>query len=71
MPWDVLRPFATAPRTACEIAAMTAETITAAAAGTWTLGELAVNRVGFGAMRLTDAELAGLDVLQARCVGDE
>ncbi|MFF3615501.1 aldo/keto reductase [Streptomyces sp. NPDC002580] len=32
---------------------MTAETITAAAAGTWTLGELTVNRVGFGAMRLT------------------
>ncbi|MEW2168127.1 aldo/keto reductase [Streptomyces sp. NPDC007084] len=32
---------------------MTAETITAAAAGTWTLGDLTVNRVGFGAMRLT------------------
>ncbi|MER5383583.1 aldo/keto reductase [Streptomyces sp. NPDC002688] len=32
---------------------MTAETITAAAAGTWTLGELTVNRIGFGAMRLT------------------
>jgi aryl-alcohol dehydrogenase-like predicted oxidoreductase len=31
---------------------MTAETITAAAAGTWTLGELTVNRIGFGAMRL-------------------
>lgn len=28
-------------------------TITAAAAGTWTLGDLTVNRVGFGAMRLT------------------
>ena len=27
--------------------------ITAAAAGTWTLGDLTVNRVGFGAMRLT------------------
>jgi pyridoxine 4-dehydrogenase len=30
-----------------------AETITAAAAGTWTLGDLTVNRLGFGAMRLT------------------
>ncbi|MFD7258619.1 aldo/keto reductase [Streptomyces sp. NPDC059874] len=29
------------------------ETITAAAAGTWTLGDLTVNRIGFGAMRLT------------------
>ncbi|MER6241639.1 oxidoreductase [Streptomyces griseorubiginosus] len=32
---------------------MTSETITADAAGTWTLGDLTVNRVGFGAMRLT------------------
>ncbi|WP_404959968.1 aldo/keto reductase [Streptomyces sp. 147326] len=32
---------------------MTSETITAAAAGTWPLGDLTVNRVGFGAMRLT------------------
>ncbi|MFF0096263.1 aldo/keto reductase [Streptomyces canus] len=32
---------------------MTSETITANAAGTWTLGDLTVNRVGFGAMRLT------------------
>jgi pyridoxine 4-dehydrogenase len=32
---------------------MTTETITAAAAGTWTLGDLEVNRIGFGAMRLT------------------
>ena len=31
---------------------MTSETITAAAAGTWTLGDLTVNRIGFGAMRL-------------------
>lgn len=32
---------------------MTSETtITAAAAGTWTLGDLSVNRMGFGAMRL-------------------
>lgn len=32
---------------------MTSETITAAAAGTWDLGDLTVNRVGFGTMRLT------------------
>jgi len=32
---------------------MTSETITAAAAGTWKLGDLTVNRMGFGAMRLT------------------
>jgi aryl-alcohol dehydrogenase-like predicted oxidoreductase len=32
---------------------MTAEPITAAAAGTWSLGDLTVNRMGFGAMRLT------------------
>ena len=32
---------------------MTSMTIPAAAAGTWTLGDLTVNRLGFGAMRLT------------------
>ncbi len=32
---------------------MTSETITADAAGTWKLGDLSVNRIGFGAMRLT------------------
>jgi pyridoxine 4-dehydrogenase len=32
---------------------MTSETINAAASGTWTLGDLVVNRIGFGAMRLT------------------
>ncbi|GIH94292.1 aldo/keto reductase [Planobispora siamensis] len=32
---------------------MVSETITAAAAGTWQLGDLTVNRLGFGAMRLT------------------
>ncbi|MFI6793933.1 oxidoreductase [Nonomuraea sp. NPDC050383] len=32
---------------------MTSHTNTAAAAGTWKLGDLTVNRVGFGAMRLT------------------
>ncbi|WP_405969865.1 aldo/keto reductase [Streptomyces sp. NBC_00988] len=32
---------------------MTSEKITAAAAGTWQLGDLPVNRIGFGAMRLT------------------
>ncbi|MFD0358541.1 oxidoreductase [Streptomyces sp. NPDC127110] len=31
---------------------MTTETTTAAASGTWTLGDLKVNRIGFGAMRL-------------------
>lgn len=31
---------------------MTSQTITAAAAGTWRLGDLVVNRIGFGAMRL-------------------
>ncbi len=32
---------------------MTSEPITAAAAGTWKLGDLTVHRLGFGAMRLT------------------
>jgi pyridoxine 4-dehydrogenase len=32
---------------------MTSAQITAAAAGTWTLGDLTVNRMGFGAMRLS------------------
>lgn len=32
---------------------MTSEAITAAAAGSWQLGDVKVNRVGFGAMRLT------------------
>jgi pyridoxine 4-dehydrogenase len=32
---------------------VTGETITADAAGTWTLGDLTVNRIGLGAMRLT------------------
>ncbi|MBT2529281.1 oxidoreductase [Streptomyces sp. ISL-99] len=32
---------------------MTSETITAAASGTWKLGDLEINRIGFGAMRLT------------------
>ncbi|WP_369031630.1 MULTISPECIES: aldo/keto reductase [Streptomyces] len=32
---------------------MTSQTITADAAGTWKLGDLTVNRLGFGAMRLT------------------
>ncbi|WP_055489304.1 oxidoreductase [Streptomyces sp. TP-A0356] len=32
---------------------MTSPTITADAAGTWKLGDLSVNRIGFGAMRLT------------------
>ncbi|MEV5606426.1 aldo/keto reductase [Streptomyces sp. NPDC052299] len=32
---------------------MTSHSLTAAAAGTWRLGDLTVNRMGFGAMRLT------------------
>jgi aryl-alcohol dehydrogenase-like predicted oxidoreductase len=32
---------------------MTAAPVTAASAGTWKLGDLTVNRIGFGAMRLT------------------
>jgi aryl-alcohol dehydrogenase-like predicted oxidoreductase len=32
---------------------MTSETITAEASGSWTLGDLPVSRIGFGAMRLT------------------
>jgi pyridoxine 4-dehydrogenase len=32
---------------------VTSEAITAGAAGTWTLGDLTVNRIGLGAMRLT------------------
>ncbi|GAA1538081.1 oxidoreductase [Actinomadura kijaniata] len=32
---------------------MSENTLSAAAAGTWTLGDLTVNRMGFGAMRLT------------------
>ena len=39
---------------------MSSETIDAAAAGTWKLGDLTVNRLGFGAMRLTGT--AGFDL---------
>ena len=35
--------------------AVACETGGAAAAGTWTLGDLRVNRIGFGAMRLPSA----------------
>src|SRR5271163_3144006 len=38
---------------ACQNPIMTGATIPAAAAGTWQLGDLTVNRMGFGAMRLT------------------
>ncbi|GAA0991637.1 oxidoreductase [Acrocarpospora macrocephala] len=38
---------------------MTAQTNTAAAAGTWDLGNLTVNRIGFGAMRLTGSVAFG------------
>ncbi|PWG11421.1 aldo/keto reductase [Streptomyces sp. V2] len=37
----------------CETPPMTSQQITAAASGAWTLGDLTVNRVGLGAMRLT------------------
>ncbi|NUO42578.1 MAG: aldo/keto reductase, partial [Streptomyces sp.] len=37
----------------CDTPPMTSETITADAAGTWKLGDLSVNRLGLGAMRLT------------------
>jgi aryl-alcohol dehydrogenase-like predicted oxidoreductase len=39
---------------------MTSEPITAAAAGTWKLGDQTVNRMGFGAMRLTGGTAFGL-----------
>ncbi|MFE2549362.1 aldo/keto reductase [Streptomyces sp. NPDC059355] len=35
------------------VASTTSRTVTAAASGTWRLGDLEVNRLGFGAMRLT------------------
>ncbi len=37
----------------CQTPTMTSEMITAADSGTWKLGDLTVNRLGFGAMRLT------------------
>ena len=42
-------------------------TVTAAAAGTWQLGDLTVNRLGFGAMRLGALRLSPgeMDRLQA------
>ncbi|WP_329171473.1 aldo/keto reductase [Streptomyces sp. NBC_01477] len=41
---------------------MASRTITAAAAGTWQLGDLTVNRIGFGAMRLTGSAAFDLGV---------
>lgn len=41
------------PGVMCETPPMSSQTITAAAAGTWQLGDLPVHRLGFGAMRLT------------------
>ncbi|NUS04404.1 MAG: aldo/keto reductase, partial [Nonomuraea sp.] len=38
---------------------MTTRTSPAAAAGTWKLGDLTVNRIGFGAMRLTGSVAFG------------
>lgn len=42
-----------------ESATVTAGTVTAAAAGTWKLGDLEVNRLGFGTMRLTGNGMRG------------
>jgi aryl-alcohol dehydrogenase-like predicted oxidoreductase len=47
---------------------VTSQTITAAAAGTWMLGDLAVNRMGFGAMRLT-ANADGTPSDRERAIG--
>src|SRR5216683_1768318 len=49
-----------APKTVWQTQVMTQETITAASAGTWELGDLTVNRIGFGAMRLTGSAAFGL-----------
>lgn len=40
-------------RVACQASMMTFTSVVAAESGTWSLGDLPVNRVGFGAMRLT------------------
>ncbi|MFF2845481.1 aldo/keto reductase [Streptomyces sp. NPDC058001] len=45
---------------------MGSETVTAADAGTWKFGDLAVNRLGFGAMRLTGTAAFGLGVPRER-----
>jgi pyridoxine 4-dehydrogenase len=45
---------------------VTSETISAAAAGTWQLGDLTVNRMGFGAMRLTGSAAFDLGVPRDR-----
>jgi pyridoxine 4-dehydrogenase len=42
----------TTPAAACQTSIMTSDLLGAAAAGTWTLGDLTVKRIGFGAMRL-------------------
>jgi len=47
---------------------VTSQTITAAAAGTWMLGDLTVNRMGFGAMRLT-ANADGTPSDRERAIG--
>ncbi|MFE9775748.1 oxidoreductase [Streptomyces sp. NPDC005931] len=47
---------------------MTSQTITAAASGTWTLGDLPVHRIGFGAMRLTqNGEAFAADAAPSDC----
>ncbi|MCF3964797.1 aldo/keto reductase [Streptomyces fuscigenes] len=52
-------PTATATATATPTATTAAAPTSARAAGTWRLGDLTVNRLGFGAMRLTGTEPFG------------
>lgn len=40
---------------------MTSQTMSAAAAGTWNLGDLKINRIGFGTMRLPQTGAAFAD----------
>ncbi|MFI1097770.1 aldo/keto reductase [Streptomyces sp. NPDC020917] len=47
---------------------MTSQTITAAASGTWRLGDLTVHRMGFGAMRLTEGP-GGVPSDRERAIG--
>jgi hypothetical protein len=58
--------FLSAAKTVRQNPIMTSEAVTAAAAGTWQLGDLTVNRIGFGAMRLTGGAAFGLGTPSAR-----
>ena len=47
------------------------QTLSAAAAGTFTIGgDLTVNRMGYGAMRITGARRVGTSRRQSRCACD-